>query len=127
MSIMVCMEYPLTFSIASCDHTITFLGILFVSFCPTNLLACISLFISFILTSLPSLLFSLHFLLSFSPPLSFSFALFIIIICICFTFTPHSFHVCFYLQIGPCCHYFVLTLLLVSICKLRPITITYYL
>lgn len=31
MSIMVCIKYPLTFSIALCDHTLTFLGILFFS------------------------------------------------------------------------------------------------
>ncbi len=116
MSIMVCMEYPLTFFIASCDHTTTFLGTFlssFPSFSPHFPHYC-SLFT--------------FFLLSFSPPFSFSFALFIvIIICTCFTFTPHLFHVCFYLQIGPCCHYFVLTSLSVSTCKLHPTIIIDYL
>jgi hypothetical protein len=37
------------------------------------------------------------------------------------------FHVCFYLQIGPCCHYFVLTSLSVSTCKLHPTIIIDYL
>ncbi len=108
MSIMVCMEYPLTFSISSCDHTTTFLGILFSPFCLTNPLACISLFISFIFTSRPSLLFSLHSI--FTLVLSSTFILFCIVHCHHhFVFASHLLHTHF---------------TFVSICKLVFIAIT---
>jgi hypothetical protein len=75
MNIMVCMEYPLIFSIALCDHTTTFLGILFFPFAWQILLPTfISSFLSFSLHFPHYCSIFTFFLLSFSPPLSFFFA-----------------------------------------------------